>query len=452
MTINKTRKMFGTDGVRGKAGQYPLDSATVMQIGFAAARVFIKHLAPGLDPLIMLGMDTRESGPSIRESLIAGLSRGGMTVVDCGIITTPGVAYLTKMGRAVAGVVISASHNPYDDNGIKFFSHAGTKLPDAVEQEIEHSLSSTEQPSTINRKDGKHMVARYGAFLASTVPGKSFLQGMRIVVDCGHGAAVSVVPALFKELGADVIIVNAQPTGRNINDACGALHPGNISALVTANGAACGISYDGDADRVMFVDETGVVRDGDYLLAILAIHFKKAGRLINNTLVSTVMANMGLSLAMEREDIVLKQTSVGDRYVYEEMIRTGAIIGGEQSGHIILTDFLQTGDGILSSLQILSILKSSGKSFSELAQSMDKLPQVLINERVAHKIPLEQLPKTLNAVQSAEKQLGREGRVLVRYSGTENLIRVMIEGKDKDAITAMARTIAATALMELGKA
>ncbi|MGA2091251.1 MAG: phosphoglucosamine mutase [Endomicrobiales bacterium] len=450
--MKKKRQLFGTDGVRGKAGQYPLDPSTVTKIGYAAAQVFKKHMTSEFDPVIILGMDTRQSGPSIRTSLIAGLSHGGLTVVDCDIITTPGIAYMTKTSRAVAGVVISASHNPYEDNGIKFFSHAGTKLPDEIELEIEDALSDVAQPSQIKREDGKHLVSRYISFLASTVGGTEPLRGMRIVVDCGNGAAVAVAPLLFKELGADVIIVNNQPTGKNINEKCGALYPENISAQVVSHHAACGVSYDGDADRVMFIDETGVVRDGDYLLAIMAIHLKKTGRLVNNTLVSTVMANLGLVRAMEREGIVVKQTAVGDRYVYEEMIKTGAIIGGEQSGHIILTDFLQTGDGILSSLQILSILKSAGKPFSELAQTMQKYPQVLINARVAHKLPIEQLPHTQKAMSEAQQELAHEGRVLVRYSGTENLLRVMIEGKDKSHINAMAQNIVDIALTELGKA
>lgn len=451
-TNTKTRNLFGTDGVRGTAGQYPLDPATVTRIGCAAARAFNRHLTPDVDPVIMLGMDTRASGPEIRASLVDGLSRGGMTVLDCGVLTTPGVAYLTKHSRAAAGVVISASHNPYADNGIKFFSHAGTKLPDDTEWEIEQLMAEPLPDAPPRATDAGHLTERYIDFLASTLLSADALRGMKIVVDCGNGAAVAVAPKLFAKLGVDAILLNDHPTGTNINAGCGALHPGSIAGAVVAHGAACGITYDGDADRVIFVDEAGTVRDGDYLLAILATHFKRAGRLAQDTLVSTVMANLGLARAMADAGITLKQTGVGDRYVFEEMLRSGAVIGGEQSGHIILTDFLQTGDGILSSLQVLSIMRLTGKPLSALCGIMRKYPQVLINERVARKTPLEQLPKTARAVREAEIRLAGDGRVLVRYSGTENLIRVMIEGADKDAITAMARDIADAALAELGGA
>lgn len=449
-TNKKIRTFFGTDGVRGTAGQRPLDTATVTRIGCAAARVFTRHLTPDVDPVIMLGMDTRVSGPDIRAALIDGLSRGGMTVMDCGVLTTPGVAYLTKHSRAAAGVVISASHNPYADNGIKFFSHAGTKLPDDTEWEIEQLMGEVLPAAPVRASDASHLTERYIDFLVSTLPSPDALRGMKVVVDCGNGAAVAVAPKLFAKLGVDAILLNDRPTGTNINAACGALHPENIAGVVVKRGADCGITYDGDADRVIFVDEIGAVRDGDYLLAILSNHYKRAGCLAHDTLVSTVMANLGLARAMADVGITLKQTGVGDRYVFEEMVRSGAVIGGEQSGHIILTEYLQTGDGILSSLQVLNVMRAAGKPLSALCGIMRKYPQVLINERVGRKTPLEQLPKTAQAVREAETRLAGDGRVLVRYSGTENLIRVMIEGADKDAITAMARGIADAALAELG--
>jgi phosphoglucosamine mutase len=444
-------KLFGTDGIRGVAGQYPLDTPTVKRIGAAAAQVLKKRAGK---KLIILGRDTRESGTKIATLLKKEFTRAGIETWDVGVIPTPGIAYLLKQYPSLAGVVISASHNPYTDNGIKFFGPAGSKLPDHLEATIEKAIhegdfsSSAAHVQKLHSRQSK-LLTEYRAFLKDSFQGGFDLAGMKIVLDCANGATSVAAPELFTSLNAKVATLNADPNGRNINHNSGSLHPEKLAGEVLRRKAACGIAFDGDGDRVIFVDEKGVVRDGDYLLGIAAAHRKQNGTLTNNTLVTTVMANLGLYKAMEKEGINVLKTKVGDRYVYEMMFESGAVVGGEQSGHIIFKEYLSTGDGMLSALQILSVLRSSGKPLSKLCSFLKKYPQMLLNTKVARKVPPEELPLTGKAIAAAEKQLGDNGRVLVRYSGTENLLRVMVEGPTKGAISTIVKNISEVAKKEI---
>lgn len=448
------RHLFGTDGIRGVAGKYPLDAATVRIIGAAAATVLAKK---GEYPVMVMGGDTRESCAMIAAALKKGFAACGVEVWDMGVVPTPGVSRIARTYPALAGVVISASHNPYHDNGIKFFSHSGMKLSDSVEARIEAVIKTiTEQGMSLSRKKAPArsktaLVKEYTDFLVASFPRGYNLKRMKLVIDCANGATFRVAADVFKRLGARVVVLNVAPNGRNINKNSGALHPEIVAAAVKKHKADCGLAFDGDGDRIIFADETGTVRDGDYLLALSAKYLKEQGKLPGNILVTTVMANLGLFKAMEREGVKVHQTKVGDRYVFEEMKKSGGIIGGEQSGHIIFRKIHPTGDGILSSLQVLSIMVRTGKRLSELCNVMQKYPQILINMPVARKVPLAQLPQLSKAVAVAEKALKGDGRILVRYSGTENLLRVMIEGKDKAAITATAQELAALGKKEIEK-
>jgi len=445
-------KLFGTDGIRGVAGSYPLDDATILAIGAAAAEV-LKEISP--DRAVIIGRDTRQSGEHISGLLERAFSSRGIAVWDVGVIPTPGISHLVKQQPVLAGVVISASHNPYQDNGIKFFGHDGTKLSDAVESRIEALIAlmkaGKDQPLAEAAGADKPglLTDGYSDFLARSFTGGT-MDGIRLVLDCANGATCVLAPEVFRSLGAHVTLINASPDGKNINRDSGSLHPGALSKATLASRAHCGIAFDGDGDRVMFVDEKGVVRDGDYFLAIAALHLRGRQRLVNNTLVTTVMANLGLMRSMERYGVSVHTTPVGDRYVYEAMVSSGSVLGGEQSGHVIFKEYHSTGDGILSALQMISIMKESGKPLSELASVMEKYPQVLINARVGKKIPLESLPETGRSISEAQGTLEGDGRVLVRYSGTENLLRVMIEGRDEKVITKMAHVISETAQKEIG--
>lgn len=449
-------KLFGTDGIRGIAGQYPLDEETVRRIGFAAAKVLKNRKSKAV---IFLGRDTRESGDLIASNLKKGLASKGVEVWDIGVIPTPVIAYMVKEFPALAGIVISASHNAYKDNGIKFFGPEGTKLPDQVEGLIEKEILRKPPVSGAAKKknvskhgkliDKTSLSGSYIEFLKSTLPKNFTLKGMRLVIDCANGAAYSVASEIFSSLGADVSFINQNPDGKNINLDCGSLHPENLSNEVQKQKAVCGFAFDGDGDRVIFVDENGEIRDGDYLLAISAEFLKKNKKLKNNLLVTTVMANLGLYKAMEEMGIEILKTPVGDRYVYENMVKSGAVLGGEQSGHIIFRDFLPTGDGILSALQILSIIKQKDKPFSVLCNIMKKYPQILLNTRVSHKTPIHSLRITSGIIRETQRKLDSDGRVLVRYSGTENLLRVMIEGRDSEIINKMAQRISDAAVKEI---
>lgn len=443
-------KLFGTDGIRGVAGKYPLDDGTVRKIGAAAADV-LKQNSSGR--VIIIGRDTRESGEDIASGLSDEFSKKGLEVWDIGVIPTPGISYLATQYPVLAGVVISASHNPYTDNGIKFFSHTGTKLPDSVEESIVKRILEGNSSSALESR-GKilscaSLADRYRNFITSSFPKEFKFDGRKIVLDCANGATCHMASAIFSSMGAGVLAVNTSPDGRNINLDSGSLHPANLSSEVVARNAYCGIAFDGDGDRVIFVDEKGQVRDGDYLLAIASLFLKEKQKLVNNTLVTTVMANLGMLRAMEKNDIDVITTPVGDRYVFEAMHKSGSILGGEQSGHIIFKKFLSTGDGMLSALQMLYIAAEKNKPFSSMCGLFEKYPQVLINAPVNKKIPVNQLIKTTKAINDAEGLMHSDGRIVVRYSGTENLLRVMIEGHDKAFITRIAEDIAQTAQNEI---
>ncbi len=449
------KKLFGTDGVRGIANIEPMTTEMAMQLGRAAAYVF-KNGGERRHRLV-IGKDTRLSGYMIENALVAGICSMGVDVLLVGPLPTPGIAFITASMRADAGVVISASHNPYQDNGIKFFSNDGFKLPDELELRIEDLILNNrlDELRPIADEVGKayrvdDAVGRYVVYLKGTYPRDLDLLGLRIVLDCAHGAGYKVAPAVLEELGAEVITIGASPDGTNINDGCGSLHPEVMAEKVREYRADLGIALDGDADRVIFVDEKGNKVDGDHVMAICGTEMLKAGKLNKDTLVATVMSNMGLEVAMKKAGGKVVRTAVGDRYVVEEMRRGGYNLGGEQSGHMIFLDHITTGDGILSALQVLAIIKRSGKRLSELAQVMTSLPQVLVNVRVRKRADLADIAPIKQAIDEVEAELGDQGRVLVRYSGTEPLLRVMLEGEDQDRIVALADKVAEAVREHLG--
>ncbi len=449
------KKLFGTDGVRGVANIYPMTTEMALQLGRAAAYTFMK--GGNRRHRIVIGKDTRLSGYMLENALVAGICSMGVDVLQVGPLPTPGIAYITASMRADAGVVISASHNAYQDNGIKFFSKDGFKLPDEVELELEDLIFSKKIESLrpIASEVGKAFRlddarGRYVVFLKNSFPKDLDLHGLKIVLDCANGAAYRVAPAVLEELGAQVIPMGVSPNGTNINANCGSLHPELLAEAVVANRAHLGIALDGDADRVIFVDEFGNEVDGDHIMAICAIDMLQQERLAKKTLVATVMSNMGLDIALRKAGGKVVKTAVGDRYVVEEMLRHGYNLGGEQSGHMIFLDHNTTGDGMISALQVLAIMQRSGRSLADLAGVMISLPQVLVNVRVEERKPLEEVPAVQKVIASIEERLGDTGRVLVRYSGTEPLLRVMIEGQDKYQITEMAQEIAGAIETQLG--
>jgi phosphoglucosamine mutase len=450
-----TKQLFGTDGVRGIANMYPMTTEMAMQLGRAAAYVFKHEDRRGR---IVIGKDTRLSGYMIENALAAGICSMGVDVLLVGPLPTPGIAFITSSMRADAGVVISASHNPYQDNGIKFFARDGFKLPDELELQIEDLIFSdridslrptAEEVGKAFRVDDA--IGRYIVFLKNTFPRELDLVGMKIVLDCAHGAAYRVAPAVLEELGAEVIPYGVKPNGTNINAGCGSTHPEVISAAVREHGADLGIALDGDADRCIFVDEHGNEVDGDHIMAICGIDMIRRDALPKNTVVGTVMSNMGLDIAMRQAGGRVVKTDVGDRYVVEEMRRNGYRFGGEQSGHMVFFDHNTTGDGIISALQVLAILQKSGKPLSELASVMTALPQVLVNVRVRERRNIEELPEVVKVIEDVESRLGDTGRVLIRYSGTEPLMRIMLEGQDQEEITGMANEIAFLVKSSIGE-
>ncbi len=448
------RKIFGTDGIRGKVNVYPMTAETILKLGIATAKVFTRD--NGKRHRIIIGKDTRISGYVFEYALAAGFCSMGMDVYLVGPLPTPAIAHLTKSMKADAGIVISASHNPAGDNGIKFFSADGYKLPDSVEKEIE-SLIFNNKLSTEHipiEKAGKAFKmddakGRYIEFAKGSVNNIS-LHGLKIVLDCANGAGYQVAPLIFRELGADVVVMNYKPDGLNINENAGSLHPEYLSAAVLSHNADVGIALDGDADRIIMVDDKGEVVDGDEIMAISALHLKSINQLNNNTLVATVMSNLGLDLAMKENGINLIKTKVGDRYVIEEMKNNDYILGGEQSGHLIFSKHATTGDGIISGLQVLKIIRESKKKLSQLKQCMKKYPQILINVEVKEKKPVEELQAYKN-IQEIESILGEKGRVLVRYSGTQNKCRVMLEGEDQKQIEQYAKDIVKKIKEEIGE-
>jgi phosphoglucosamine mutase len=453
------KRLFGTDGIRGEAGRFPLDARTVRVIGASLAQ----HLAErtGRPPRIVTGRDTRESGPWIERELIAGARESGAEVHSAGIITTPGVAFLARTLPADAGVVISASHNPFQDNGIKVFDPSGRKLDEATERRIEKDIATStggkagelEIGSADQAADEKHAAelrTRYLDYLRHDVAHDLSLAGLTLVVDCANGAAYELAPELFIRLGARVITINNEPDGRNINRDCGSLHIEDLQRRTAQERADLGVAFDGDADRALFVDAGGSFIDGDATMWVLANYLKERGELSGDTVVATVMSNIGLEVALRSRGIKLVRTDVGDKYVLEELLRGGAVMGGEQSGHLIFPRLSLAGDGMLTTMSLLRAMRDHNKTLGELASGFQRYPQVLVNVRVREKRPFADLPAVQQLAHEVERKLGDRGRLLLRYSGTESLARVMIEGESESEVKAQANALAEAIRAELG--
>jgi phosphoglucosamine mutase len=452
------KRLFGTDGIRGESGKFPLDPQTVRRIGSSLAR----HLAErnnGRAPRLILGRDTRESGPAIEGDLVAGARESGAHVLSAGIITTPGVAFLARTLPADAGVVVSASHNPYQDNGIKVFDPSGRKLDEVAERRIEADVAGRIEDSAparglsrseLSERTPGELRRTYIDYLADQVARDLLLAGVTMVIDCANGAACEIAPQLFERLGARVIAINDQPDGRNINLDCGSLHIQGLQDRVAQEHAELGVAFDGDADRALFVDSRGGFVDGDATMWALANYLKVHGELTGDTVVATVMSNIGLEIALRSRGIKLTRTDVGDKYVLEELIRSGAALGGEQSGHIIFPRLSLAGDGIITTIGLLRAMRDQNKSVVDLTDGFARYPQVLVNVRVREKKPFEDLPAIKNLASEIEGSLGDRGRLLLRYSGTEALARVMIEGESQDKIEAQANLLAGVIKAELG--
>ena len=450
------RKLFGTDGIRAVAGEAPLDPRTIFAVGAALGR----RLSAGGKPVqIVLGMDTRESGPWIAATLTVGLRSAGAEVVFAGVLTTPAIAFLARKHGYAAGVVISASHNPWQDNGIKIFGGDGYKLPDAVELAIEGLIdqelaasngegAEAADPATLPAVE-ESLRMEYVQFLRDAVPGVS-LDNRCVVIDCANGAASAVAPQLFGELQGTVEVTHASPDGRNINADCGALHPEIVAAEVKQRGAVMGFTFDGDADRALFADENGRVINGDAVMLACARDLHARGELAGDVVVATTMSNMGFEAALGRSGIRMLRAPVGDKYVLEEMQRSGASLGGEQSGHILMPAKATTGDGLLTALTVLDVVHRSGKTLGELVADLKNFPQIILNVRVGEKKPLDGFPTVVEAIRAAKTELHGTGRVVIRYSGTEALARVMIEAEDEGRMRHHAEAIAAAIRKELG--
>jgi phosphoglucosamine mutase len=459
--VDPSRKLFGTDGVRGVANLEPVTAETALKLGRAAAHIFsemaAKRKSANQRPTIVIGKDTRLSGYMLENALAAGVMSLGANVLFIGPLPTPGVAYITRSLRADAGIVLSASHNPYEDNGIKFFRHDGYKLDDAIERRIEHLVFSGEiesiRPTAGKIGQAKRIddaLGRYVEFAKASFPKGMTLEGLHVAVDCANGAAYKSTPCVLRELGAQLTTAHTNPDGRNINTNCGSTFPEEISRVVRQSGAYVGISHDGDADRVLLCDEKGEVVDGDEILAIAALDALRRETLAQNTLVATVMSNFGLDETVRAHGGNVLRTAVGDRYVIEAMVKQNLNIGGEQSGHMIFRDFGTTGDGLVSALQILRILVETGKPLSELKACLSKYPQAQRNLKVQRKPPMSELPEIQKLVTNAEQALAGSGRVLLRYSGTEPKVRLLIEGRDSDQINTFADEIAAALKTAIG--
>jgi len=451
--VTQAKKIFGTDGVRGVANVEPVTAETALKLGRAAAHVFTqlnpRTIPEGARPKIVLGKDTRLSGYMLENALVAGITSLGVDVLIIGPLPTPGVAYITRALRADAGIVLSASHNSYEDNGIKFFRHDGYKLDDQIEQKIEQLVFAGEVDS-IRPTAGKigraaridDALGRYVEFAKASFSRGMSLEEMRVAVDAANGAAYKSTPCVLRELGAEVIIAHNEPNGMNINAKCGSTHPREIQRLVKESGADIGITHDGDADRVLLCDENGEIVDGDEILAIAALDLLRVGQLRENTLVATVMSNFGLNETLAANGGKVVRTKVGDRYVIEEMVQRNLNLGGEQSGHIIFRDLTTTGDGIISALQILRIMHKTGQPLSKLKTCLKKYPQAQRNLVVKAKPPIEELREVVKLRDEVERELAGQGRVLLRYSGTEPKIRLLIEGREFDKIDKQANRIA----------
>lgn len=460
--MSEHRKLFGTDGVRGVANIEPVTAETALKLGRAAAHVLSNTRPSGGERgdrrKIVIGKDTRLSGYMLENAMVAGITSLGVDALVIGPLPTPGVAYITRSLRADAGIVLSASHNPYEDNGIKFFRHDGYKLDDELESRIEHLVFSGEidtiRPTAT--KIGKAFriddaLGRYVEFAKQSFPRGRSLEKLRVALDCANGAAYKSSPCILRELGADVTVFHDRPNGTNINANCGSTHPSQIQHLVRDTHADIGITHDGDADRVLLCDENGELVDGDEILAIAAIDFLRSGELKANTLVATIMSNFGLDECVEAHGGRVLRTKVGDRYVIEAMMREGANVGGEQSGHMIFRDYATTGDGIVSALQILRIMAETGKPLSELKRVLKKYPQAQRNLRVSQKPPIETLEGIPAMIAEAEAALNGKGRVLLRYSGTEPKVRLLIEGREEKLINDHADRIASALQSLIGE-
>jgi phosphoglucosamine mutase len=445
-------RLFGTDGIRGVANEPPLTPDLAYRVG----RELVATLAAqhGSEQVrVVIGRDTRRSGPLLEAAMVAGLLSAGADCFTVGVLPTPGIALLTRALEAHGGIVLSASHNPFEDNGIKLFSSEGTKFPDAWEEQIESRLAGEDtapraRGGAIGRLIAYERAEKYYVeFLCRCFP--LDLGGLTLVLDCAHGATYRVAPKVFRHLGARVITTCTRPDGVNINAGCGALHPEGLRRRLASARADVGFAFDGDGDRLISVDDQGEIRDGDYALAIAGRHMAARGRLKANTVVTTVMANLGLDEALKTAGIQVVKTQVGDRYVHEEMLRVGANLGGEQSGHLLFPDHAPTGDGILSALAVLAVMRETGESLASLSGCMRKFPQVLVNVPVSRKPPIDTLPAVTARIRAFESELDGSGRILVRYSGTESLARVMIEGADDLRIRVMAEELASMIRIEL---
>ena len=437
--------LFGTDGVRGKAGDYPLDRPTVARLGAALVRAMQASRGGPSAPLrFVVGRDTRESGEWIEQELARGAGAQAATVTSAGVIPTPAIAYITPAVSFDAGIVISASHNPFEDNGIKVFSGKGEKFTETLERQVEAIVADTSWtvPDTARGSvERTGVIDDYIEHLRLVLPDPRPLAGMRLTIDCANGATTTVAPQLFEALGFDLTVLSATPNGRNINLGCGSTHPAPLSEAVRANGSRLGVAFDGDGDRAIFVDAAGRVVDGDAVLLMCARHLKASGRLAGNAIVATVMSNIGLELALRDSAIDLVRCPVGDKYVMEEMVRRGLSLGGEQSGHIIFSEHLFTGDGIATALSVLRVMAETGRELADLAAELVTFPQVLLNLRVREKVDLATVPDIKAVMDRVEARLAGEGRLLVRYSGTEPLLRVMIEGREQQQINGWAQEI-----------
>lgn len=447
------RKLFGTDGIRGVAGEPPLDRRTAHALGIALGKWVRSSVGAETEelPEVIIGMDTRESGPWLVEQIAGGLERQGVSARFAGVITTPGVAYLARTGPFAAGVMVSASHNPYLDNGIKVIDHAGYKLADALEEQIEADmfgwLDSGEEPVAAPLSRDASLDNFYSDYLASTVEGTL---PFHLVIDCANGSATAVAPELFQKLGARITLVGDKPDGRNINLNCGSLHLDQLREQVLQTDADAGVAFDGDADRALFVAHDGRIVDGDAILYIAGTALKRAAKLPGDVVVATVMSNLGLERALAERDISLVRTPVGDKYVLEEMLKREAALGGEQSGHVIFSEYATTGDGILTALRVFEIIRDSGSTLGKLASAVRTFPQKLVNIRVKHKKPLHELDEVQGQIRAAETEFQSSGRVLVRFSGTEPLARVMVEAESEEQVEKWTSRIAHAIRQELG--
>ncbi|MEO6724039.1 MAG: phosphoglucosamine mutase [Blastocatellia bacterium] len=452
-------KFFGTDGIRGYAGESPLDERTIERIGYSLATELTARL--GRAPQIIIGRDTRESGDWIESAVARGAITAKADVKSAGFITTPGVAYVTRALNADAGVVISASHNPYHDNGIKIFAPSGQKLDDAAEQAIERDLETDASslktwPPIVDAiiYTDASLKEKYLNFLRDEVGAGLNLSGLKLVIDCANGASYELAPKLFDALGAQAVLINTEPNGRNINLNCGSLHPETLQQAVLAAKADAGLAFDGDADRLLMVDERGQLVDGDQVLFVMAEYWAAQGKLAGNRVVATVMSNMGLEVALAERNITLVRTAVGDKNVLDELLKNGGSIGGEQSGHVIFPEISLAGDGMLTALEVLRVMVDSKRALGDLASGFTRYPQVIVNVRVARKPPLDSMASVKDAMSKIENELAGnagKGRLLVRYSGTENLARVMIEGQNETTIREQAETLAKLIKEQIGQ-